>query len=106
MKVTFKREPREKGLRAVGNTHQSVDIKSNKKKFGAIIAPNWRTKDNKWGVQFCVEKDETITDNNPNCSWMWVSIAKRFDTEDDARAYVNEYIDRFAEKYTFHYFED
>jgi hypothetical protein len=27
---------------------------------------------------------------NPNCDWRWIRIKKRFDTEADARTWIND----------------
>ena len=41
--ISFKKESKETGLRAVGNSYQSTIIKVNKKQVGIISAPNWQT---------------------------------------------------------------
>jgi hypothetical protein len=68
MKFTFKKHARSTGLAGVGNPYQNVDIKLNKKVCGAITAPNWRTKDNKWTVGVTVLKTEEEMKEEPNCT--------------------------------------
>ena len=99
MRVTFKRMPRETGLSAVANPRPSVDIKVDGDIVGIIHAPNWLTGDGLWSVAFMVMKTEP--DNNPNSDWKWVRFKKRFETEEDARAFVLKNITVVAAKYTF-----
>ena len=83
-KFTFKREPKETGLAAVGSPHASVRIKLNGEVVGRISAPTWSTKDNKWGVGFTVDDAKRV------CNWKWVFLKARFDDEDAARKFVND----------------
>lgn len=99
-KVTFKKHPRETGLAAVGHSQQSVDIKFNKKKFGLINAPNWSTKDNKWGVSI------TIKDPNQKAGWCWIFFKVRHENEQAARDWITANYEKIAAKYTIHFFED
>jgi len=102
--ITFKRQPRATGLASIGTPYPSVDIKLNKQKFGWISPPTWRTDDNKWGIYFSIKKSEP--DSNPNCDWKNVSIKTRFDTEEDARQWMVNNIERILEKYQLHFWED
>jgi hypothetical protein len=51
-------------------------------------------------------KDDTYDDGNPSCSWMWLFVKERFSTEEDARKWMVDHIDRLIEKYSLHFFED
>lgn len=82
MKFTFKRQPKETGLRAVGNPRPSVDIKLGGKVCGQIIAPYWATEDGKWRVGMAIDSDD------PRNGWRWKFFKPRFDTEADARAWI------------------
>ena len=73
MKFTFKKQPRETGLRAVGKPYPDTDIKVNKKRVGYISAPNWQTKSYAWLVRFAVKKESTI--DNP-AGFKGVSFSK------------------------------
>ena len=104
MKVTFKKHAQMTGLAGIGYSHPNVDIKINKKIIGEIVGPTWQTPDGKWGISFCVMKKEP--DDNPNCDWKNISLKARLDSEEDARKFVEEYIDQISERYTFYYQED
>ncbi len=105
-KITFKRHPRETGLGGIGRPHQDVDVKLNSKTIGIISAPIWSTKDNKWGIQYAINKDANHDDGNPNCSWMWLFVKERFNTEEDARKWMLDHIEYLTGKYSFHFLED
>ena len=103
-KVTFKKQPKETGLGAVGHPYQDIDCKIKKRKFGYISAPTWRTKDHKWVVRVMVMKTEP--DDNPNCAWRWVEFANRFDDDEKAKAWLQENIDEIQQKYTLRFVEE
>ena len=102
MKFTFKRKPKETGLRGVGHPYASVRIKVGGKAVGVIAAPSWSTKDGKWGVAFTVKKMEKLTDGNPNCDWMWLFVKERFEEEEEARQWVKEHAEKTLSAYTLH----
>lgn len=98
-KFTFKKQPRETGLAGVGNPHPDTYIKHNKKVVGCISSPNWRTPDNKWRIRL------TVKDENDHCDWKWISLKKTFDTEPEAREFLNKHIDALLAK-NLHYDEE
>ena len=102
-KFTFKKQPRETGLRAVGSPHPDVDIKINKKIVGYIAAPNWMSKKHCWRVRFSVEKEPNK--ENP-CPWRWYTLAKEFDSEESARLWVKENASDIVEKLSLYPFDD
>lgn len=87
---TFKKEPRETGLAAVGAGDPDTIIKLEKKQVGYISGPNWRSTDQLWRVRL------TKVDEKESCGWKWVTLAKKFDTEPEARAYLKENFDRIC----------
>lgn len=87
-KLSFRRGPRPTGLSAVGNPYPDTDIKCGGQKVGYISGPTWQSKDHKWVVRFMVFKADIMEDNNPNCSWKWVTLKQKFDSEREARDYV------------------
>lgn len=99
-KVTFKKDPRETGLAAVGNGLQSSDIKFKKKVFGRIQAPNWRTKDNKWGVSIMVY------DQTSHSGWRWAFFKLRHDTEQEARDWITANFEKLSQQYSIRFAED
>ena len=102
-KFTFKKQPRETGLASVGNPHPDTDIKHNKKLVGYISSPNWSSPDNKWRIRLTVKKSEP--DDNPNCDWKWIVLKKTFDTEPEAREFLNANVVEILDK-NLHHDED
>lgn len=93
-KLTFRREKAETGLSAVGFPYASVEIKRNKRVVGRISAPNWQTRDSKWGVGFVV-----VQPDPENCGFAWVFLKLRHDTEALAREWVLRHQDAIQSKY-------
>lgn len=102
--ISFKKQPKETGLRRIASPYPHVDIKVNKKKCGNISPPNWSSVDNNWRIQICVKKPEP--DNNPNCDWKWMMVKKDFDNEKEARQWCKDNLQSAVEGYELHYFED
>lgn len=100
VKFTFKKEPRETGLASVGHPNQDVQIKLKKKQVGYIVSPNWTTQDNKWGVRFMIK------DANVKCGWRWVSLKARFDSEDEARDFIQTHAEAIFRKHELYHLED
>jgi hypothetical protein len=85
MKFTFKREPRATGLMATAYPYQHVQIKLKKKVVGQIIPRRNYGEGGAylWVVGFrCKVEGPT--------KWEWKFLKKKFENEDEARAYVNE----------------
>lgn len=93
-KFTFKKEPPETGLRAVGNSYPSTVVKLGGKEVGRIQAPNWATKDRKWGVGLIVAEA-----SSENCPWRWAFFKPRFDDEPSARQWLLDNQAMLAERY-------
>lgn len=87
-KFTFKKDAAETGLAAVGRPYPNTFIKLGGKKVGVIAAPIWSSPDKLWRVQLMVNK--TVTDDNPNCSWKWRVLKMKFETEPEARAFIQQ----------------
>lgn len=98
-KFTFKKQKRETGLSGVGYPNPNTDIKFNKKVCGTICAPNWQTEDHKWRIRLAVMKPEGMSEN---CDWKWISFKARFDTEQQAREWLQQNVDSLLKKYQFH----
>lgn len=96
MKFTFRKERPETGLRAVGRTRPSTEIKLNGAWVGTISAPNWQTKDGKWGVGLMV--DDTADED---CGWKWLFFEARHDSEPEARAWLLENSPEIFKRYAF-----
>ena len=101
-KFTFKKQPRETGLAAVGNPHPDTDIKHNKMLVGTISAPHWQSPDNLWRIRFMVAEEGG---DNPNCDWKWIQLKKKFDSEPEAREFLKERAEQILEHYDLHHQE-
>ncbi len=102
MKFTFKKEPRETGLRSFGHPYPNTIIKLNKKKVGTIRAPSYMTKDGKWVIAFT--HSVTPTEKYP-CPFTWYEVSERFESETDAREYIKKNAQELL-KMNFHHVDD
>lgn len=103
MKLTFKKHPKETGLRAVGNPYPSVDIKLAGKRVGMIDAPNWQSKDRKWVIRLAIK--QTPEPGYP-APFGWVTLKAKFDDEKAARAFVTTNSEDIQAKFELYSFED
>jgi hypothetical protein len=44
--------------------------------------------DGKFNVMFTINKKDPMEDNNPNCSWRWVTLKAKFDNSEAAKEFV------------------
>lgn len=84
MKITFKRQPKSKGLSAVTTPYPDVDIKYNKRTIGMIIAPGWAAS-GKWKIQLALNKQPVSGDLR---GWEWLNIKQSFKSEEECREYI------------------
>lgn len=102
MGVTFKKEPRNTGLMAVGNPYKNVIVKVDKKECGYIYAPNWHR--DGWRIQIAVEKVKM--GDGENCPWGWLQYGT-YPTEQHARAAAKDAIaELLRDGCTIHRFDD
>ena len=94
-KFTYKKEKAETGLAAVGHPYPNTLIKHNKLEVGIIAAPNYMTPDHKWSVRFAFNKDD---------GFVWKVLKARFDSEPEARSYIDKHAESFL-KWDLHHFE-
>lgn len=94
-KFTFRKEPRETGLSAVGRPYPSTEIKLGGKVVGRIAAPYHGTPGRKWGLGLIVADPD-----GENCPWRWAFFNARFDDEPSARAWLMQHQAKLSETYT------
>ena len=99
--ISFKKEPRETGLRSVGYPYQNVNIKVNKRKCGWIQAPSWSHSG--WSVRVAVQSDAT---RESPCDFKWRQASTSFATEQEAREWVNSYLKSIHDKHPLFFFDD
>lgn len=92
---TFKKEPKETGLRRVGNPYSNTQIKLNGGRVGIIVAPNWMTEDSLWRIRLTV----TASKDERQCGWRGIEFKVRFETEPEARKWLQENKGLLQEKY-------
>jgi hypothetical protein len=92
-KFTFKRHPKETGLRSVGHPDPWVDIKLAKKVVGSIVPPTAFTRDDAFKVMLMV------ADPSNRCGWEWVTLKFRGDTEQSAREFLTTNAEAIQAKY-------
>lgn len=103
--ISFKKHPREKGLRRVAQ-QVAYDVKVNKKKCGIIAkrAPHMEGSD--FSIQISIKKNSDFTDSGSNCDWLWIFIKNDCKTEDEAKAVISDMLKVVSQKYTLHYFDE
>jgi len=98
MKVTFKRLPKATGLAGIAYPHQSVEIKLKRKQIGTIHAPNAFSGNQGWKIVFMVLCEPSK--ENPS-GWKWITLKNQYDTEEEAREYVQKVIRLISKRHTF-----
>lgn len=98
MKLSFKKHPRETGLRAVGNGNPFVDIKGDGRVVGWISPKNHNT--THYTIWFHVKHPDDVG------GFYNVSLRNKCDTEQEAREYIKRYWTIIQEKLTLHQLED
>lgn len=91
-KFTFKKHIRTGKYRSFEK--ELTDIKLNTKITGSISEET--------GVYRIGLIVRDLSGKNPNCCWKWIFLATKFDSEKDARVFLNKNIDRIMEKYELH----
>ena len=93
--------PRATGLRSVGEPYQSVTIKYKKKPCGTIYAPTWSTEDHKWSISLMVEEEKANSND-----WKWVKFKARFETEKEARQWLQDHGLQILSRYKLRFDEE
>ena len=95
-KFTFKKHPHDPW-------HKSMtDIKLQ----GCCVGLLMEQDDGRWGMSFMVEKDDPGRSKNPACSWRWISLKARADSEEGLRKMLVKLQQPIQEKYNLHKQED
>lgn len=96
MKFTFK-------IVKINDWYSYTEIKLKRKVCGTI----YMTKDfNDHRIGLKIEKNEKYNDNNPNCKWMNILIKKGFQTETEAREWLQMNIEGIMKNYILHFEEN
>jgi pentose-5-phosphate-3-epimerase len=78
----------------------SIDIKYEKAIVGSI------DHDAPYKIRLMVEKTDTITDNNPNCSWKWITLKYEFESIDASKEWLQTNKDSILRSFTLHKLEE
>lgn len=98
---SFKKQPRETGLRSVANPYPTTDIRlePGKRFIGHIVPPNFWDKHSDWHVTVCVK------DEKSHCGWTWKIFKARHSSEPHARAWIKNNEAELL-KIDFHFIDD
>lgn len=99
MKFTFKTEKTGSGRYAsfFPDLHH---IKFNKVKVGTIgDAPPHR-------IRLTVKKKDINEDGNPNCEWKWIRLKGEFQSLQEAKDFLNKYLNEINEQYELYCVKD
>jgi hypothetical protein len=97
-KFTFKTHKPTGKYKAFDNI--SIDIKYEKAVVGVIDS------EIPYRVRLMVKKTGTLTDNNPNCSWLWIVLKNEFENIDTAKLWLNVNKDLIFGLYKLHKLEE
>lgn len=97
LSVTFRKNPKIKGLASVCAPEPSTIIKINKQPVGEIKPPSKYNKAKGWYIIFTA-LDPKI-DEDANKIWKWIQIRFDFPNEPEARKYAKENILKIAQKH-------
>ena len=75
--------------------NDSYNILLKKKKVGVFF-----NKGEGYSINFMVMKTETITDNNPNRPWKWITLKHRAESLEAAKDYVNDNFQKITSSFT------
>jgi hypothetical protein len=86
MKLSFKKEKAETGLRAIASPDPTTQIKADKVRCGSITPPNrFSGQGDLWYIQMMVKREPTEQDP---CDFRWVTLKGKFKTEPECRDWI------------------
>jgi hypothetical protein len=87
-KFTFKNDPRETGLAAVGAGTPHINIRYAGVMIGYINFNDWWNAERDMGIRIhlMIPKEPT---QDSHCPWQWVRLKKQFTSGDEAKTYLN-----------------
>ena len=97
-KFTYRRQPRETGLRGIVEPRPKTDIKLNKLIVGYINPPS-RYNGDKWNITIAVKTEG-------QCPFRWAQFKTKFDSEEEARKWLDGHAESVISKYDLYQFED
>jgi len=108
-KFTFKRHIRTGRFRSFEPQH-NYDIKLNGLMVGNILeTTSFGSSDaedeGKFTIGFEVNKKDPMEDKNPNCTWKWVKLKRRFDTYEESIQFVKDNTEIILKQFDLHYSE-
>ena len=99
-KFTFKKEPYPTGLASVCFTPSTCIRTKRGFSVGTIYPPSDFRAEKNWRI--CL----ALTDNEEKCGFKWITLKARFDTEPEARTWLNENYAKITERYDLYQMED
>lgn len=89
----------------------NYDIKLNKKIVGSIgevrtIGSSGKEDEGKFLLRLIVNKKDPMEDKNPNCSWRWITLKRRFESAEEAKQFILDNSERLIQQFDLHCLED
>jgi hypothetical protein len=104
MKLSFKKEKKETGLRAIAEPNPTTQIKADKKKCGAITPPNrFSSQGDDWFIRLMVKKVPSEADP---CDFAWITLKAKRSTEEECREFIKKNWAVICEKYDLYQMDD
>jgi hypothetical protein len=91
--------------------HNNYDIKLNRKITGSImevrtLGPDKKEDEGKFLLRLMINKKDPMEDKNPNCSWRWITLKRRFESAEEAKQFVLDSGERLMQQFDLHCLED
>jgi hypothetical protein len=94
-KFTFKNDPRETGLAAVGAGTPHINIRYAGVDVGYIDFNDWWNAKKDLGIRIHIMIPREPT-SDCSCPWKWGVLTKQFTSGDEAKTYLNENFEKFS----------
>lgn len=96
MPFTYRKQPRETGLRGIVEPYPKTDVKLKKLLVGHINPPS-RYNGDKWNVSLAVKE---------GTNFRWITFKAKFEDEPEARVWLDTRSESIIKTYDLYQFED
>lgn len=106
MSISFKKDPRESGLRGVAQM-PSYRVKVNKKVCGRISMNSPYNRDKGlFSIGITIKKNKEVISDDTDCDWQWLFFKNNCQTEDEAKAFITKALLNLPANFTLHFLEN
>jgi len=88
--------PKETGLARVGAGTPSISVKYAGAEVGTIYFNDSWSSNKDLGIQVRLMAPKEVTKDSP-CKWKWTTMKERFNSDDEAKAFLNENFEKIRE---------